>query len=108
MLWRQGTAAVSVGIGSKRQESLTNGASAMTIETARSFFLWCTILNFIFLLVWVGVATLGRGPVHKLANRVFHLTAEQFDLLNICGITLYKMAIFLFNIVPCVALYIVK
>jgi hypothetical protein len=80
----------------------------MSIETARSFLLWCSILNYVFLLVWVAVATLGRRSLCKLVGRFYHVTPEQVDLLNICGITLYKMGIFLFNIVPCIALYIVK
>ena len=80
----------------------------MTIETARSFFLWCSILNYAFLVAWVVAATLGRKSLLKLTARFFHVTAEQIDLLNIAGITLYKMGIFLFNIVPCIALYNVK
>ena len=80
----------------------------MSIETARSFFLWCSIINYGLLLVWAALATLGKRPLFKLTARLFHVTDSQMDLLNICGITLYKMVIFLFNIVPCVALYIVR
>jgi hypothetical protein len=80
----------------------------MSIETARSFFLWCSIINYGLLLVWVALATLGRRPLFKLTARLFHVSDSQIDLLNICGITLYKMGIFLFNIVPCIALYIVR
>jgi hypothetical protein len=81
---------------------------AMSIETLRSFFLWCAILNYAFLLLWVVVATLGRGTMIRLKGRFFRLSDEQMDLINYCGILLYKMGIFLFNIVPCAALYIVK
>ena len=80
----------------------------MTIETARSFLLWCTILNYAFLVVWALVAILGRGWVYRLSGRWFLVTQEQFDLLNIAGITLYKMGVFLFNPVPLIALYIVR
>ena len=37
----------------------------------------------------------------------FHLSVEQFDAINFAGILFYKIAIVLFNIVPCIALYIV-
>ena len=80
----------------------------MSIETTRSFLLWCSIMNYVFLLVWIAAATLGRGSLFKLTARFFRVTPEQIDLINLCGITLYKMGIFLFNIIPCVALYIVK
>jgi hypothetical protein len=79
----------------------------MTVETARSFFLWCTIFNYLFLIVWAIVATLGRGWLYRLSGRIFRMTPEQLDLLNIGGITLYKMGVFFFNLVPCVALFIV-
>ena len=32
----------------------------MSIETARSFFLWCSVINIAILLVWAALATLGR------------------------------------------------
>jgi hypothetical protein len=80
----------------------------MTIETARSFLMWCTILNYAILVVWALVAIVGRGWVYRLSGRWFRVTQEQFDLLNIAGITLYKMGVFLFNLVPLIALYIVR
>ena len=80
----------------------------MSIETARSFFLWCSIINYAILLLWVVLATLGRGWLYRIWNRWFRLSTEQFDMLNIAGITFYKVSIFLFNIVPCIALYLVK
>jgi hypothetical protein len=80
----------------------------MTLEIARSFFLWCSVLNYVFLLVWVLVATVGRDWLCRFSGRFIRVSPEQLDLLNIAGITLYKMGIFFFNIVPCVALYIVR
>ncbi len=79
----------------------------MNIETARSF-LWCSVLNYGFLIVWVVAATAGRDWVCRLSGRVFRVTPEQLDLINFAGITLYKMGIFFFNIIPCIALYIVR
>ena len=80
----------------------------MSIETARSFFLWCSVINYAFLLVWVVVAKVGRDWLCRLSGRFMRVTPEQVDLINVAGITLYKMGIFLFNIVPCIALYIVR
>jgi hypothetical protein len=80
----------------------------MSIETARSFFLWCAIFNYVFLLIWVAAATLGRGWLFKLTERFFRVTAGQIDLLNLVGITLYKSGIFFFNIIPFIALCMLK
>ena len=80
----------------------------MSIEQARSFLLWCSILNYGFLLIWVLAATVGRKSLCKLKARFFNVTDEQFDVLNMWGITFYKAGTFFFNIMPCIALYIVK
>jgi len=39
---------------------------------------------------------------------LIRLSPEYFDPINICGITLYKLGIILFNLVPAVALFIVR
>jgi len=45
--------------------------------------------------------------MHRLAGTWFPMPVEQFDAINFAGILFYKIAIILFNIVPCIALYIV-
>ena len=80
----------------------------MTIETTRSFFLWCTVINFAMLSVWGLLATVGRGWSYGLSSRVIRVTPEQFDLLNFAGITLYKMGILLFNLVPWISLQFIS
>jgi hypothetical protein len=80
----------------------------MNIETARSFFLWCTVIDYGVLLLWVVLATLGRGWLYGLVGRIFPVSREQFDLLNYAGIALYKVGIILFNLVPLISLYIIK
>jgi hypothetical protein len=81
--------------------------SGMTVEIARGFFLWCSIINYAILLFWAVPLMFWRDGLYRLWGRWFRLSAEQFDMLNIGGITFYKISIFLFNIVPCIALYIV-
>jgi len=80
----------------------------MSIEIARSFFLWCSVINYAILLVWAGLATLGRDWLCRLLSRLFRISPEQFDMLNLAGMTLYKTGILLLNIVPCISLYLVK
>ena len=80
----------------------------MNLETARRFFLWCTVINYGLLVIWALLFLFARrGWLEPWARR-FHVTAEQFNLLNLAGITLYKMGIFLFNLVPCLVLYIIE
>ena len=80
----------------------------MTIETARSFFLWCAILNYAFLLAWVLAAILGRGSMIRMKARFFRVSGEQMDPITYREILSYKSAISLFNIAPCIALYVIR
>ena len=80
----------------------------MSVETVRSALLWCSVINFAILLLWAALAILGRDWLYHMWGRFYRLSAEQFDLINMAGMTFYKVSIILFNIVPCVALYLVK
>jgi hypothetical protein len=86
------------------EQPATKGGCIVSIETTRSLFLWCTVINFALLGVWALLATLGRGWLYGLTSRLFRVTPEQFDVLNIAGITLYKMGVLLFNLVPWISL----
>lgn len=80
----------------------------MDIVMARSFFLRCTVLNFAFLLVWGLLFLFARDALHRLCGKWVRVPAEQFDVLNLVGITLYKMGAIMFSLVPCVALYLMS
>jgi hypothetical protein len=79
----------------------------MDLQMTRSFFFWCTLINYGLLAFWALLFLLGRSGWLEPWTRFFHVTAEQFNLLNLAGITLYKMGIFLFNLVPWIALYLI-
>jgi hypothetical protein len=80
----------------------------MSIETARGFFLWCSVINYAVLVLWAVLGTLWRDGLYRLWSRWFRVPLDQFDTLNVGGMMLYKIGIILFNLVPCIALYLVK
>jgi hypothetical protein len=80
----------------------------MSIEVARNALLWCTVINYALLLVWFLLLALPHEGLYRFWGRWFHLTAEQFDTINFAGIVLYKSGVLLFNLVPYVALCIVR
>jgi len=80
----------------------------MSIEIARGFFFWCSVINYAVLLLWSLPVMFWRDGLHRLWGRWFRLSTEQFDVINIGGITIYKIGILLFNIVPFIALYLVR
>lgn len=79
----------------------------MSIEKVRLFLLWCTVINYAILLLWGLLFMFPNAWLYRLWSRWFRLPAEQIDALNFSGMAVYKIGIFLFNLVPYVALCIV-
>lgn len=79
----------------------------MNIETAKSFFLWCTILNYGVLLVWSLVFIFAHDWHYRLTTRWFRkFSIEHYDLVILAGIAFFKITILLFSLVPYLALCI--
>jgi hypothetical protein len=57
--------------------------------------------------VWFLFFTLAHDWVYRFHNRWFRLSVERFDATHYLGMAIYKLAIFLFNLVPWLALHIV-
>ena len=79
----------------------------MSIEFTSSFLLWCTIINYGILVVWFLAFVFARDWMRRFHGRWFRLSDEQFDSLHYFGMSIYKIGILLFNIVPLVVLWIV-
>ena len=75
----------------------------MTIELLSEFLLWCTIMNFGLLIIWWLGFMLLHDMIHRLHGRWFKLSVEQFDAIHYAGMAIYKLAIFMFSLVPYVA-----
>jgi hypothetical protein len=78
----------------------------MDIRTLRSFFGWCTVIDYGVLLLWTLVFWLAHDWHYGLTNRFFAVSVETYDLINLCGISFFKIAIILLNLVPYFALLI--
>ena len=78
----------------------------MTTETVRGMLMWSAIINYAILILWVLLYFGASGLMHRVA-RWYRMSPEQFDAFQFGGIIFYKMAIWLFNIGPCIALFIV-
>lgn len=78
----------------------------MSIEIVRSVLLWCSVINYGLLLVWVLLITLAHDGLYRLTGKLFRVSVEQFDAIHYAGIALYKLGILLFNLIPYIALRI--
>ncbi len=80
----------------------------MTVHDAKEFLFWCLVLNYALLLYWAAIFLFARNAFYRLMTRWYRLSAEQFDALNFAGMALYKLGIILFNLVPWVALCLIR
>ncbi len=79
----------------------------MSIEQVRDFFLWCSIIDVGLLLFWFVMLSVAHDWVYRWHSRWFKLSVEKFDSIHYAGMAIFKMAVFVFNVVPYVALLIV-
>jgi hypothetical protein len=78
----------------------------MTIDVARHVLLWCTVMNYGILLAWFLGFVFAHDVILRIHGRWFHLSRDQFDALHYAGMSIFKIGIMLFNLVPFVALTI--
>ena len=80
----------------------------VTLHEIKIVLLWCVGLNYVFLLIWFGMIVFAHDWMYRLHGRWFKLSVETFDAIHYGGLTVYKIGIFLLNLVPLVALYLVS
>jgi hypothetical protein len=70
--------------------------------------MWCTIINFGLLIVSAIIIVTAREWAYKMHSRWFDLSKKEFDVILYCFLGLYKILIFVFCIVPWIALSILS
>jgi hypothetical protein len=78
----------------------------MTIEVTRSFLLWCTVINYGVLLVWFLAFVFAHDWILRIHGRWFRLSRDQFDAPHYAGMSIFKIGIILFDLVPFIVLSI--
>lgn len=79
----------------------------MNVETARGILGWCVVLNYGVMMLWFLCFRYGHDGIYRIRSCWFRLSEEQFDALHYLGMSIYKISILLFTLVPYVALLIV-
>jgi len=79
----------------------------MTLEIIRDALGWCAVINLGLLLWWILFLTFAHDWTYRLHSRWFKLSVESFDAFHYGGMAFFKLSIFLFNLVPYLALRIV-
>ena len=79
----------------------------MTLEIIRDVLAWCSVINMGLLLFWFLLFAVARDFVFQIHGKWFKLPQERFNAIHYMGMLFFKICIFLFNIVPYLALRIV-
>jgi len=79
----------------------------MTIEIIRSALAWCTVINWVLLLWWLLFFILAHDWMYRIHSKWFKIPVEKFDAIHYAGMAFFKIAVFVFNVVPYFALRIV-
>jgi hypothetical protein len=79
----------------------------MTVEIIRDVLAWCAVINVGLLLLWFLFFTLAHDWLYRIHGKWFKLSVERFDAFHYAGMAFFKVCIWLFNIVPYLAIRIV-
>jgi len=79
----------------------------MTLEIIRDALGWCIVINWILLAWWLLFFILAHDWMYRFHGKWFNLPVEKFDAIHYSGMAIFKTAIFVFNLVPYLALRIV-
>ncbi len=80
----------------------------MSLELTRNMLLWGTVVHYGILLVWFSVFVGAHTWLRNFHGRWFRLSDEQFDALHYAGMSLYKIGILLFYLVPALVLTVLS
>ena len=80
----------------------------MDIHMLCAFFMWCTIINAGLLILMSLILTFAGDWTYRLHAKWFPMPRETFNAVIYSFLGLFKIVFLVFNLVPCVALLIMK
>ncbi len=79
----------------------------MDIDSITAFLMWCTILNVALLALSSLICVCAGDWVYRIHSKWFSISRETFNVAIYSFIGLYKIFIFVFILIPYIALLIV-
>jgi len=76
----------------------------MTPEFLTSFLAWCTLINFVILILWWLVLAFGGTWMRDMHRKWFDLSDESFAAVHYKVLAYFKVLWVLFNLTPYLAL----
>lgn len=80
----------------------------MNITELKDLLLYTLAINYAVLLIWFGAFAFAHDTIYRLHSRWFKLSIETFDAIHYAAMATYKLAIFMLNLAPLLALHWIK
>lgn len=78
----------------------------MTLNIVKTALGWCSIIHMGFLMWWFFAMAVLHDWVYAIHTIWFNIPVETFDAIHYAGMAIYKLAIFMFAIIPYIGLHI--
>jgi hypothetical protein len=79
----------------------------MDIQALKSILMWCTIINVSLLLFTTVLWLLASNFIYRMHGKMYPMPRETFNAVFYLIMGLYKIFIFIFNVIPWIALMII-
>lgn len=80
----------------------------MNIQQITDFFMWCSIINGCLFILWTIFIMFTPDFVYRTQSRWFPVPRATFDTLIYGFLGLFKIFFLFFNLIPYLALLIIK
>ncbi len=78
----------------------------LTIQTLKRVLGWATLINYALFALWFLLFVFAHDWVYHFHNQWFDLSVQTFNTVHYASMGFFKMGIFMFFLVPWVALLI--
>ncbi|MGU5759474.1 DUF6868 family protein [Aeromonas hydrophila] len=72
----------------------------MDLQLLKTFLLWNLSINYLIIIVWFAAFVFAHDGMYRLHNRWSPLSVEHFNVVHYLGISIYKIGVLLFNLMP--------
>ena len=79
----------------------------MDIQMIQTFFMWCTIINAVLLVLTGMIFTFAGDWVYRVQSKWYPISRDTFNVVIYSFIGLFKLFFLTFNLVPYVTLLII-
>lgn len=80
----------------------------MTLDKLHELLGLCALINIGVLFFWFLMLAFLKDFVYKVHTRWFEISKESFNTIHYAGLMFFKLIVFIFNIIPWIALTIMK